>query len=113
MAECQRSDRGPRSRGRMIVEGLWSDAGEILDLSAGGMRVRARRAVAIGETAQLRIESARVCLTLRATCAWSKREGNRRWDIGFAFDNADPEHLRIVGELALVHAARLEASRAA
>ncbi|MGD9693656.1 MAG: PilZ domain-containing protein [Phycisphaerales bacterium] len=117
MRDRQAPDQGHRqrgrTRGRMIVEGLWCDVGEILDLSAGGMRVRARRASTLGEKLTLRIESARICLTLHATCAWAKREGSRKWDLGFAFENTDGEQLRLIGELALIHAARLEASRAA
>lgn len=113
MFERQRSERSPRSRGRMIVEGLWSDAGEVLDLSAGGMRVRARRSLTVGQRIQFRIESARMCLALEAVCAWSRREAHHRWDIGLAFEDSDPDQLRVIGELALVHAARLEATRAA
>ncbi len=113
MRERHDPDRGQRNRGRMVVEGLWCDVGEVLDLSAGGMRVRARRAALVGEPITLRIESSRICLTLHAVCAWAKREGSRKWDLGFAFENAEPEQLRLIGELALIHAARLEASRAA
>lgn len=113
MFDRRSGSRGLRSRGRITVEGLWSDAGEILDLSAGGMRVRARHCLTVGDPVQVCIESARMCLTVNAVCAWSRREGHHRWDVGFAFDYADPEQLKIIGELAMVHAARLEATRAA
>ena len=106
---------GPNQRkhGRLRVEGLTCDRGRILDLSISGVRLRTRSAWGPGETRQVTLRSAGASLSAPAKCVWSRREGLFTWTLGLSFEEASPEQLRAVGELALVYAARLEAARAA
>lgn len=102
-----------RRFGRVRVEGLTCNRGRIIDLSIRGMRVRACGTWAPGEHKAVTLRSAGTTLTLPATCVWSRREGIMRWTIGLSFESATPDQLRVVGEMALAHSARLDAARAA
>ncbi|MBL0922038.1 MAG: PilZ domain-containing protein [Phycisphaerales bacterium] len=100
-----------RVAGRVHVEGLSCDRGRIIDLSVRGMRLLRRRAWAPGRKGHVTLMSVGARLTLPARCVWSRRDGMFAWTVGLAFDGATPEQLRTVGELALIHAARLDSRR--
>jgi hypothetical protein len=102
-----------RRAGRLLVEGLACDRGCIIDLSVRGMRLRSRRAWTVGQRRDITLSSARTRLVLPARCVWARRDGLFSWTIGLAFDAANPQQLQVAGELALIHAARLDSTRRA
>ncbi len=107
----------PRSNqrrvGRWGVDGLSCNKGEIIDLSVRGMRIRTKRAWVVGQRREIVLSSRRTRLVIPARCVWARRDGLFSWTIGLAFDAANVEQLTVAGELALIHAARLESVRRA
>ncbi len=96
---CITSDTGPRGcrrgHGRRYQEGLESTAGTVLDLSAGGMRVITRRRPPARDI-QIALISEDGELCLDARCAWVKRVGVARFEVGYEFlavDQAARDHL--------------------
>ncbi len=79
-----RSGKGSRRKyGRRYQEGLRSDLGVVIDLSAGGMRVLAGR-VPKGDF-EVCIKSSEGDVTVKARIAWSKRRGLTKRELGLEF----------------------------
>lgn len=96
---------GTRRRfGRLPQEVLTSNIGVVLDLSAGGMRVLARR-----------LPAQRVAITLRgyslpgpliAEAQWSRRIGMFRHEIGLRFPDPPANVTQVLTQIAATHRLR-------
>ena len=87
-----------RRRGRIEQEGLVSNFGPVLDVSAGGVRILARKV----PKGQVTVELIGLggCFTLRGRVVWSQRIGLLKHDIGIEFDDVTPEMARHLTRLA-------------
>jgi anti-sigma B factor antagonist len=89
---------------RFCPESLTCDRGEIVDISAGGMKIRSRRR--LRRRVKLRLRSDTIELPLVARVAWSRRLGFRRYEIGLSFVDLTTHDARelaaIVGRLRVV-----------
>jgi hypothetical protein len=77
----QPSDR--RKSGRIKGGQVYCSRGDVLDISAGGMRLRSRRRLEGQLEMELRTHHRRV--TLQTRIIWCKRVGFRKFDIGVQF----------------------------
>lgn len=78
-----------------------SNVGEILDLSAGGMRVLARRVPA--KAVKVRIEGYKLPGMLVAEVAWTKRLSMFKREVGFRFLAISPEVAQVLTSIAAVN----------
>jgi len=89
-----------RKHGRLEQEAVMSGLGQVLDLSASGMRVLGRKSVPRGEFTTW-IRGLGVSMTVRARVAWSKRRGMLRQELGLQFVNVTPDVARQLTDLAM------------
>jgi hypothetical protein len=81
---------GERRRfGRLKGGNLQCNRGRVLDLSAGGMRLRSGRRYSTRLTVDLWTATRRV--TILAELVWTKRLGFRRYEIGLEFRDVTEE----------------------
>lgn len=86
----QPKNAGTRRRhGRLPQETLVSNVGDVLDISAGGMRVISSSAPK--EYAQIQIEGYTLPGTLSAQVAWTKKRGFRKREVGYRFIDVTPK----------------------
>jgi hypothetical protein len=90
-----------RRHGRLPQETLKCNVGEILDLSAGGMRVLTRRVPA--EAVKVRIEGYEFPGELIAEVAWTKRLSMFKREVGFRFLSISPEVAQVLTSIAAVN----------
>lgn len=76
-----------RRKGRIKVELLECDLGDVVDLSASGMRVRrkAKKAPNDDEVMELTLTHLEGELPLKARVVWTKKSGFRKFDMGMEF----------------------------
>lgn len=103
-ARLQSEEGTRRNHGRLPQETLACNLGEVLDLSAGGMRVLCRR-VPSGETV------VQICgwdkkLALRAKVAWSRRVGFFKHEAGIMFLDLTETQARELNAIAANHRLR-------
>ena len=87
-----------RQRGRIEQESLMSNLGPVLDVSASGVRILARRVPKGEVSVQLIGLGGR--FELRGRVIWSHRIGLRKHEIGIEFDDITPEMSRHLTRLA-------------
>lgn len=88
MMDSRRSDQ--RSSGRRSPSGVACSAGEVMDLSAAGMRLRTRRPWPEGESRTVMLEEAvGGRLEITAVSVWCRKEGWRRYVVGLRLEAAD------------------------
>lgn len=90
------------------MESIPCDRGRVLGLSIQGLRLRVRKPWGAGERRSVRLGPDHDRLTLPARCVWSRREGLFHWTLGLTFEDATPEQLRAVGEMAMIHSAAID-----
>lgn len=83
---------------RLLQESLMCSLGHVLDLSIGGMRIRASRALE-GEH-EVELKDAEEPLTLKAQVAWCHRMGFRKYQVGLLFLDTTPEQRQHLTRLA-------------
>jgi hypothetical protein len=94
-----------RMRGRLRQQGVMSNLGVVLDLSASGMRVLSTRAESGESNILIWTESDR--LALRGAVVWSKRVGFRRHLNGVRFVELDEGKVQALGSIAAAHRLRV------
>lgn len=100
---CERSFQDARRQvERHQTESVSCDLGEVIDLSAGGMRLacKGRPPLAPGTIGRLRLRGADGAVTLTARAAWIRRCGFRKYEIGLQFLNMKPRVVAAVEALA-------------
>lgn len=84
-----------------MCAGLISNLGEVVDLSAGGCRVRCVhwRSLQAGSTLQVTLETEGSAVLLSARIARKFRRGLRRYDYGLEFINMTDQQRQMLAEL--------------
>jgi len=95
------SEANRRSRGRVRLEGVQSNLGPVLDLSASGMRV-------LSEQLQQGLIKVTIStfddnLELPAEIAWCKKIAHRQFMVGLRFLDVTAENQRMLGKIASSH----------
>src|SRR5262245_25687982 len=94
-----------RLRGRVRQQGVVSNLGVVLDLSAGGMRILSTRQIE-GQM-DVRIWTEGDSIMLKASTVWSKRIGFRRHLVGFEFLDLDERSTAKLSQIAAAHRLRV------
>jgi hypothetical protein len=94
-----------RMRGRVRQQGVVSNLGVVLDLSAGGMRILSTKSLEGEMDVQIWTESDSIAL--KAATVWSKRVGFRRHVIGFQFVDLDERATTKLCQIAASHRLRV------
>ncbi len=94
LAKIAAGPTGPESRKhpRFRANTLACDQGEVLDLSATGLRIRFRVKSfdhPPGQTVQLTLLSQRGEHCLPVTVVWVKKDGRKHFEVGFQFPDAE------------------------
>lgn len=95
-----------RRSGRLTLEQVRCDVGEVLDLSSHGMRVRSRKGFRQGDVRVVVIEGLGGTLGMRSRVVWVKRSGMFRHEIGFEFMDVDPDLARKLTQMAMANRRR-------
>ena len=92
---------GRRLPGRLPQEGLHCNLGPVLDLSAGGMRVLAKRPHH-GELTVC-VDGFDMSLRLQANIVWCERHGLRCYEMGLKFLYVAEEMGRVLSRISQMH----------
>jgi hypothetical protein len=96
---------GRRLHGRLAQELLACDLGEVIDLSATGMRVLARRLPSREFEAEIYgASSDRV--RVRCKVRWSRQTGRKQFEVGLEFIDPAPDLLQNLTKIAMAHRRR-------
>lgn len=92
----------PRAHDRVNAVGLSCHLGEVLDMSAGGMRVsrEGKPAVERGSVLQIALKSATQKIQVGARVVWLRRTSWKRWELGLQFIGVAPGVAEALVELA-------------
>lgn len=96
--------RERRVSSRRPVNGLWCDKGQVLDLSAQGVRLQSPRRWQEGRTCTVTIGDGESSLALEARCVWCRQDGLFSHQVGIVFEYADPGTLEQIARLVASHA---------
>jgi hypothetical protein len=86
---------------RIDEDGLYTDRGRVLDMSAAGLRIRASKR--LEGTIPLAICSTAGRVSVDAHVVWTKRRGLFRFDVGLQFVNLDPATMQKITQIAVAH----------
>ena len=92
-------DSARRKQGRLEQESLISNLGPVMDLSAGGMRIIARKLPKTEEEIELR--GLGDSISLKAHTVWSRKIGLMKFEVGMVFLNVTPEIAKKLTNLAM------------
>lgn len=94
--------RYPRADERINATGVSCHLGQVLDISAGGMRVRTEGTpgVAKGEQCNFGVRSSRHQVSVRGQVMWMKRVGWKNYELGVRWLNATSVHVQLLLQLA-------------
>lgn len=95
-----------RRGGRVRVQDVKSNQGEVVNISGGGVKVRTRRAWEDGERRIISLKAGSHCVSLAAKCTWREQTGPRQWIIGLEFGPRTREQERIIKEIARAYTVR-------
>jgi hypothetical protein len=98
-----------RKAGRLRCSDLQCSLGEVTDLCASGMRVRAGKPVALGRNSQVTLSVDELTLTLKARIAWSRQTGRKTFEAGLEFVDLDGEQRKTLAEIARLSSAAFAA----
>jgi len=95
---------GARRHGRIRCEILQCGLGEVMDISASGMRVRhcGRRIVKEGKVLNLLLKALDRTLPVTVKVVWVKRQGFMRYSFGVEFVDMTPEQAASIASFARV-----------
>jgi hypothetical protein len=99
-----------RRQGRIRVYGVRTNFGHVLDISAGGVRLRAGRTVPpVGVTLELCIQTQEGPQVVKARVAWLQKTGFFSNEMGLEFVDVSPEARRVITKIAVSCATEPEA----
>jgi len=86
-------DDDRRRHGRIRTEEVTCSIGDVVDLSASGMRVesKGRRAVSLGDTVSLTLKYGQYALPIDAQVVRIQKTGFRRHVLGLQFEKLNPD----------------------
>lgn len=93
---------GMRKHGRLKCSMAHCTIGEILDLSAGGMRVSSRMKVRVGETLPVTLITQNGPVSITCAIKWVKRSKLFWYNLGLEFQNVDATMRKAISEFARV-----------
>lgn len=100
----KKSDNGARKFGRLRCSMAFCTLGEILDLSAGGMKVRTRTRPEPGQVIETVLLTQHGALPVRCSVRWTRRVKFFWFDAGLMFSELDANAKRVIGEFARIAA---------
>lgn len=100
----KKSDNGARKFGRLRCSMAFCTLGEILDLSAGGMKVRTRTRPEPGQVIETVLLTQHGALPVRCSVRWTRRVRFFWFDAGLMFSELDANARRVIGEFARIAA---------
>ena len=92
-----------RSRGRMRCNNVETNLGPVLDFSATGIRILAKREVVHeveGEPIEIELTSAFEPVVVKVMVRWSRKLGWRRFEAGLEFVDVSDEVRTVLAEMA-------------
>jgi hypothetical protein len=101
-SDISRNNANKRRFGRLRCSMAHSMMGEIVDLSAGGMRVRGKTRPKHGEIVETTILTAQGPLVVKAMVKWTKRVRLFWFEIGLEFVELAPESRKTICEFARI-----------
>lgn len=104
--------RERRVSSRRPVSGLWCDKGQVLDLSAHGVRLQSPRRWQEGRTCTLTVGDGDASVTLEARCVWCRQDGLFSHQVGVMFENTEPDAVEQLARLVAAHAVEAPANTA-
>lgn len=99
-------DKGPeqpehRRHGRVVCQGVESNVGDVLDISASGMRIITRyKLPEKGEVFVVTVETMQGPLAILSRVRWSRRKGLFQREAGLEFFDVGPRTRSVLAELA-------------
>lgn len=96
-----------RTAGRVHVEDLQCNRGQVLDLSQTGAKLLTRRPWPQGKVRTLVFLGGRIAVTVEARCVWTWKEGLFRHIVGVYFERPTEEQTRLLADLARDYALRV------
>jgi PilZ domain len=88
-----------RAFGRARADAVDCDRGQVLDISRGGMRLRAWRPWSEGERRTIMLTGMHVGVTLTGKCVWVNRESRFKHVMGLEFEGLNDTTESIIREL--------------
>lgn len=81
-----------RRYGRLLCQQITCSLGDVIDLSAGGMRIRAHGSMGLreGQTVGLTLQAGTQPVPLPCQVVWMRKSSWRTWEIGLMFQDLTP-----------------------
>ncbi len=95
-----RRTRNNRRHGRVVPDSLWCSAGEVLDLSASGLRLQCTKAVGAG-VGKVVLRDRNHTVEVQGRVVWCKKVGFRRFEVGLEFVDIAPETAATIRAMAV------------
>ena len=92
-----------RTAKRIQVRGLLCDRGQVIDLSARGMRLLVHRRWPEGAERTITIVDSPHSIPITARCVWCRQESLFTHVVGLAFENLTHEQLEVLRRIAERH----------
>lgn len=91
-----------RRHGRLQTRDLTCSLGEVLDISASGMRVvtKSIRSVHAGEQAACSVGSVHGSFSIYVRVAWARRVSLAKWELGIEFVDPTPAASEVLSRIA-------------
>ncbi len=91
-----------RRFGRILCHQITCSLGEVLDLSAGGMRIRCTGSMGLreGDAVGLTLRAGNAPVPLPCKIVWMRKSGWRAWEIGVVFEQLSPNARQSLNTLA-------------
>lgn len=103
----------PREHERVAAQGITCHLGQVLDISAGGMRVRTEGTPGVqkGDTVSFGVRSNRHKVSVQGQVLWTRRSGWKNYEIGVRWLDASPIHVELLLQLARYGFVNIEETR--
>jgi DnaJ-domain-containing protein 1 len=103
----------PREHERVAAQGITCHLGQVLDISAGGMRIRTEGTPGVqkGDTLSFGVRSSRHKVSVQGQVLWTRRSGWKNYEIGVRWLDASPIHVELLLQLARYGFVNIEEAR--
>lgn len=99
--EAEGGSQEHRRHGRVVCQGVESNVGDVLDISASGMRVVTKfKLPEKGEVFVVTVETMQGPLAILSRVRWSRRKGLFAREVGLEFFDVGPRTRTVLAELA-------------
>lgn len=103
----------PREHERVHAQGISCHLGQVLDISAGGMRIRTEGTPGVtrGDMCNFGVRSNRHQVSVQGQILWTRRSGWKNYEVGVRFLDASPVHVQLLLQLARYGFVNIEETR--